>query len=222
MKDRRHYKRFFIEGMGIHCRMLSGTEATLLGIHAKGAQLMLKDKVTVGSRHTLHVESTGLSISVQGIVESEEMNAAQDEFGPVYLVGLRFETDFAGEDDEMLTFVKANLDSASLTEKARNVAVTLVNNEEGGHHRGRYHVNEISFGGMSAEMDQQMELGDTLRMEIVFATNKPPILVTGRVASCEKFPNKVPVTFKTGIEFLDIREKDILKLKDLIYFIQEI
>ena len=41
--------------------------------------------------------------------------------------------------------------------------------------------------------------------------------VTGRVASCEKFPNKTPVTYKTGIEFLDIREKDILKLKDLIY-----
>jgi hypothetical protein len=212
MKDRRHYKRFYIEGMGIHCRMLSGTEVTLLGISAKGAQLMLKERVPIGSQHTLHIERTGLSISVQGVVETEEMNATQDEFGPVYLVGL----------DELLTFVKASLDSASLTEKARNVAVTLVLNEEGQYHRGQYHVNQISFGGMSVEMDQQMEVDDTLRMEIVFAANKPPILVTGRVASCEKFPNKTPVTFKTGIEFLDIREKDILKLKDLIYFIQEI
>lgn len=226
MRDRRHYKRFFIEGMGIHCRMDSGTAVNLLNLTPAGAYIMLAEKLEVGHEYTLQIEREGLSISVKGEVTS--VDSAENEAGKengyltAYVVGIKFQPAFKAEDEELLNFIKANLDTKALEEKKQELMVKLTSPGLECLPRGRYHINDISFGGLRLESEQFMEIDSQVSMEVVFSMKKPAIKVTGRVASCKKIPDTIPPLYNIGIEFHDITKKDILRLKDFIYFVQEL
>lgn len=225
MRDRRHYKRFFVEGMGIHCRMKSGTQVNLLNLTPAGAYIMLTEKLELGREHTLLIEREGLSISAKGKVvsiDSAENELDQDgEFVSAYVTGIQFNTAFK-EDSALLAFIRANVDNtaAIVEDKDLIVKVTATGSEHPYH--GTYHINDISFGGMRIQSEKHMEVDSGLRMEIVVAMNKPTVRVKGRIASCKKIPASSPPRYNVGIEFTDIRKKDILALKDFIYFVQEL
>lgn len=225
MRDRRHYKRFFIEGMGIHCRMKSGTEVSLLNLTPAGAYIMLTEKLAVGSEYTLLIEREGLSISVKGnvvSVDSTENELDEDgEYVPAYVTGIKFKTAF-GKDSELLGFIRDSADKAPLGKKEEGLMVKVTSPGPEHLYRGTYHVNDISFGGMRICSERHMEADTRLRMEIIVAMSKPSVTVMGRVASCRKIPGKSPALYNTGIEFVDITKKDILALKDFIYFVQEL
>lgn len=219
-RERRRYKRFFIDGLGIHCRITSGSEASLLEIGPIGANIMINERLMLGSEHMLEIEREGLQVSIKSIVESIEDAAEENEYGPVCLVKLKFPTLNAAGDD-ISNFLTANFSRQTLKNLTRDLNVRVV----GANTKrisGTYKITEMSFGGMRIEADQYIEPKSILKMNIVFSMNRPPAKITGRVAACWMILDKTPPLFNTGIEFMDIKEKDMNKLKDFIYLVQEL
>jgi len=56
MQERRQHKRFIVEGMDIHSKMLFATEVNLLTISLGGASISLYRRLSIGSEYTLRIE----------------------------------------------------------------------------------------------------------------------------------------------------------------------
>ena len=57
MKERRRYKRYFIEGMDVKCRMFFTTEVKILNVSFGGVALSLNKRLNIGEEYTLKIES---------------------------------------------------------------------------------------------------------------------------------------------------------------------
>jgi hypothetical protein len=208
-QNKRHYKRFTIEGLGIHCRKLTGQEAALLELTAEGARVSLGEAPVLEREYTLRMDSEGFSISVLGVLVSGGEKAESFE------AEMKFTHALKGGDKGFLDFLKTNIRDGA-------VNVRLLSPDDSLYSTGNYHINQISFGGMRIVSDEKMDVGNSLQLDIVFPMNKPPIKVMGRVASCAKISENVPVKYHVGIEFLEMNRNDMLRLKDFIYFIQDL
>lgn len=208
-RNKRHYKRFTIEGLGIHCRKLSGQEAALLELTADRARVGLGEAPVLDREYTLRMDGKGFSISVQGVLASgaEKEDSFEAE--------MKFTHSLRGGDSGFLDFLKTNIQEGSID-------VRLLSPDDSLYSAGNYHINQISFGGMRIVSAEKMEIGNSLQLDIVFPMNKPPIKVMGRVASCTRISENVPVKYHVGIEFLEMNRNDMLRLKDFIYFIQDL
>jgi len=55
--EERRYKRFFIEGKDVQCRMFFATEVEILNISFGGGALSLNKRLNMGEEYTLKIES---------------------------------------------------------------------------------------------------------------------------------------------------------------------
>ncbi len=59
-------------------------------------------------------------------------------------------------------------------------------------------------------------------MEMSFSEDVKPIKFLGRTAYCVEIPGKTPQSYDTGIEFIEMNEKDRARLKEFIDMLQDI
>ena len=113
MEERRKHRRFIIEGMDIHCKMLFATDVRLVNISFGGAALSLSEKLNMGGEYTLKIESEESVVSVPGVVVWEKMTELQKnergEMVPRYEVGLRFQDVFTYKGNELIDFIESNI-----------------------------------------------------------------------------------------------------------------
>lgn len=210
-KDKRHFKRFSVEGLGIHCRKMSGLEARLIELTAEGALLAFREKPVVEGDCTLRLEREGVCITL-ACAAGKTGGAHGDA---PFTLHVRFPRSLKGGDSGFLDFINANAGADVAPARLFGPSDSLYSS-------GHYHINVISFGGMQMVSDEPMERGNTLEMDIVFPMGRPPIKVLGKIASCAKVPGRVPARYHIGMEFLEMERDDIFRLKDFIYFVQDL
>jgi hypothetical protein len=84
-----------------------------------------------------------------------------------------------------------------------------------------YRIIRISESGMGIETDQTFDPDNKFRMELMLPGEKRPVQFVGRVASCLKISERIPVSFDTGIEFLEMSTEDQSLLKKFITSIRK-
>ena len=226
MEERRKHRRFIIEGMDIHCKMLFATEVRLLNISFGGAALSLSEKLNMGGEYTLKIESEESVVSVPGIVVWERMTELKKnergEMVPHYEVGIQFKDVFTYKGTELIEFIESNIVEKKLKVRLKGLRVNIVEPEKAtilGYHKD-YTVKMISLGGMLLETDLKLEVDNRFHMELSFPEEKEQVQFLGRVAYCSEISGKIPTRYDAGIEFVEMEEEGKKKLKEFIDLLQ--
>jgi hypothetical protein len=174
-------------------------------------------KLTLGNHYTLHIEYGDRYLQVQGAAITEEQ---QGEGAPGHVTGIKFDEIHTGEDSELLRLIRDSIDNETLKGSVTGLRVKLSGGRASHNYHGNYRIKKISFGGMLVETTKKLDVNSKVPFEIRIPTDRKPLRTLGRVASCLALPGATPATYDTGIEFLEMTEKDLHRLKDVIYIVQ--
>jgi hypothetical protein len=227
MKERRRYKRFIIEGMDVQCRTFFATEVKILNISFGGVALSLNKRLNMGEEYTLKIESESNTISLKGVVVWEKITRLAREVKgkkfPIYEVGMRFDEVLTGKGADLLNFIRGNISDKAIKTRVQGLRVKIIQSEKTVIlDRDSYYVKMIGLGGMLIESKEELDIEGRFPMEMSFSEDIKPIKFLGRIAYCMEIPGKTPKRYDTGIEFIEMNEKDRARLKEFIDVIQTI
>jgi hypothetical protein len=228
MKEKRSYKRFLIEGMDVRCRMFFTTEVKILNMSFGGVALSLNKRLNMGEKYTLKIETEDKIISLEGVVVWEKMTSLTREMKgkkfPIYEVGMRFDEVLTGKGAELFNFISANISDKAIKTRVQGIRVKIIQPEKTVivDDRDSYYVKMIGLGGMLIESKKELHIEDRFPMEMSFSEDIIPIKFLGRTAYCMEIPGKTPKLYDTGIEFIQMDEKDRARLKEFIDILQTI
>ncbi|HYA15316.1 MAG TPA: PilZ domain-containing protein [Syntrophales bacterium] len=228
MKEKRRYKRFFIEGMDVQCRMFYASEVKILNISFGGVALSLNKRLNMGDKYTLKIESESNTISLNGVVVWEKMTGLAKEVKgkkfPIYEVGMRFDEVLTGEEADLLNFIRENICDKAIKTRVQGLRVKIIQPEKTVllDDRESDYVKMISLGGMLIESKEELEIAGRFPMEMSFLSDIKPIKFLGRTAYCTEILGKMPKRYDTVIEFIEMNEKDRARLKEFLEILQAI
>lgn len=218
MQEKRKFKRFIIEGMDVHCKMVLATEVEVLNISLGGALVSLNKRLNMGNEYTLKIDCGDNIVSLKGLVVWERLaNLKKNENGelaPIYEAGLRFNETLSGKGADLIDFIEQNIIGKLSEARLTGTRVRILKPERAtilGQYKS-YYVKKLSQGGMLIETDQEFNKEERFQMELILQEGEYPINFLGRVASCLEMSKKVPVCYNTGIEFLGMSEENRSKL----------
>ena len=228
MKEKRRFKRFLIEGMDIKCRVFFSTEVRILNISFGGVALSLNKRLNMGERYTLKIESEGNTISLDGVVIWEKMTSLTSEVKgkkfPIYEAGMRFNDVLTGKGADLFNFISGNISDKTITTRVQGLRVKIIQPEKTVilDDRDSYYVKMIGLGGMLIESKEELDFEDTFLMEMSLPEDINPIKFRGKTAYCREIQDTTPKRYDTGIEFIEMNEKDSARLKEFIDILQTI
>jgi len=228
MKEKRRYRRFLIEGMDVQCRMFFTTEVKIVDISFGGVALRLNKRLNMGQEYTLKIESESETISLKGIVVWENMTSLigeiKDKEFPIYEVGIKFKEVLTGKGANLLNFISGNISDKSIKTRVQGLRVKINQPEKAVivNDSDSYYVKMIGLGGMLIESKEELDLEGRFSMEMSFSEDVNPIKFLGRTAYCVEIPGNTPKRYDTGIEFIEMNEKDRARLKEFIDILQSI
>lgn len=219
MGDKRHYKRFTIEGEDILSKTHFTTEADLLDISLGGASINLDRRLTVGERYQCRIKDGKQTASVSGTVVWEEKNSAQDSENsePGYSAGLCFKKVFTHKGTNLAGLMEEWARTKLQRKRVRGLRIKLKDTKAELDHYGEYTVDEISFGGMRIETGIKVDKGAELKIKMSIPDTMKPVRVKARIASCRMLEGAEPPRYKVGVEFIDMPLSGLNRIKELIY-----
>ena len=226
VKEKRRYKRFLVEGMDVKCRMFFNTEVKILNISFGGVALSMTKRLNMGEKYTLKIESESNTISLAGVVVWEKMTSLTREVKgkkfPVYEVGMSFNEILTRKGSDLLNFISGNIADKEITTRLQGLRVKIIQPEKTVilDDRDSYYVKMIGLGGMLVESKEELNIDDRYSMEMSFSEDIKPIKFLGRTAYCMEMTGKTPKRYDTGIEFIEMSEKDRERLKEFIDILQ--
>jgi len=228
MKKERRYRRFLIEGMDVKCRIFFNTEVKIHNISLGGVALSLNKRLNMGQKYTLKIESESNTISLKGVVVWEKITSLTKEVSgkklPIYEVGMSFDEVLTGKGADLLNIIDENIFDKAIKTRVRGIRVKIIQPEKTVilDDRDSYYVKMIGLGGMLVESKEELNIEDRFPMEMSFSEDANPITFLGRMVYCIEIPGKTPRSYDTGIEFIEMNEKDRTRLKAFIDMLQTI
>ena len=214
--------------MDVQCRMFFNTEVKIHNISLGGVALSLHKRLNMGDKYTLKIESESNTISLEGVVVWEKMtNLTKEVKGkkfPIYEIGLSFDEVLTGKGADLLKFINGNIFDKAIKTRVRGIRMKIIQPEKTVilDDRDSYYVKMIGLGGMLIESKEELNIEDRFPMEMSFSEDKKPIKFLGRTAYCMEIPGKTPQCYDTGIEFIEMSEKDRARLKEFIDMLKTI
>jgi len=247
MWDKRQYKRFTVDVMDMHGKMVLADDVKILDISLSGISLKADRRLNIGCNHMLNIEDKGNILTVKGKVIwsllSENKDGKHGEIVPIYTAGMKFADITKKKKMEIAEFIAAhfnnghegsNFSDEQKKEGHKQVNVSKISglrifikaniNAPGElilNRNKNFRVKELSSTDMLMESKQPLEMESRLDMEILLPEHKP-ISVLGCVASCCTKKDKDSVNYDIGIEFLDMPEKDWELLSGFIFLYDHI
>lgn len=225
--DKRKHTRVRIQSMDVKCTMRFDTEVALLNLSQSGACISLTKPLVMGKEYALHVETDGRTLSIKGIVVWERIAGSEKnvkgEVLPCYEVGLSFEHIYTEQGKELFQLLEDNVVPKPSRVRLKGLRVKVLKTDMSTHVEdfSNYKIIRISESGMGIETDQPFDLDNKFRMELALPGEKQPVQFVGRVASCLKISERIPVIFDTGIEFLEMGADNRSRLKKFITSIRK-
>jgi Tfp pilus assembly protein PilZ len=214
--------------MDVKCRRLFATDVKILNISFGGVALSLNKRLKMGDEYTLKLESEDNTISLKGVVVWEKMTGlakeVQGKTFPVYEAGMRFNEVLTGKGTDLLNFIRENISDKAIKTRVEGLRVKIIRPERTVivDDRESYFVKMISFGGMLIETKEELAIESRFPMEMSLPEDGRPIKFMGRTAYCVEMPGKTPKRYDTGIEFIEMNEKERARLKEFIDFLKTI
>ena len=228
MKERRRSERFIIEGMDVQCKMFFSTRVKILDISLGGVALTLNKRLNMGQEYTLKIESESNTISLKGVVVWENMTDFTEEVTgnkfPIYEVGIKFHEVLTGKGADLLNFISGNISDKAIKSRVQGLRVNITDPGKTVilDDHDNYNVKMIGLGGMLIESKEELDIEGRFPMEMSFPEDIKPIKFLGRTAYCMEIPGKTPKRYDTGIEFIEMNEKDRARLKEFIDILKSI
>ncbi len=213
MHEKRRYKRYKLNDLEVHGKMVLATEVKVIDISISGIAVKADKRLNIGSDYTLKLEGSK-TVSLRGTVVWSSLNETrkgpQGEMIPVYAAGMQFKA----MSNERTTELQYLIDSHKIEEvhviggtrldirfhiKDPENAIVL--------YPDNYKVKTISLGGMLIECVRNFEIESRIPMEMFIHDDKR-LKFVGRVASSQVIDKEAKKQYDIGIEFLDLTEKD--------------
>jgi hypothetical protein len=247
MWDKRQYKRFTIDVIDMHGKMVLADNVQILDISLSGISLKADRRLNIGCNHVLNIADKDNILNVKGKVIwsllGENKDGKYGEIIPIYTAGMKFTDITKKKKKEIAEFMAAHFnnshkgsDASDEQKKAvhKQVSVSKISglrifikaniNPPGElilNRNKNFRVKELSSTDMLIESKEPLEMESRLDMEILLPENKT-ISVLGCVASCCTKKDKDSLNYDIGIEFLDMPEKDWELLSGFIFLYDHI
>ncbi|MGB9715132.1 MAG: PilZ domain-containing protein [Thermodesulfovibrionales bacterium] len=230
MQERRRYKRFKIEGMGIDGKMLFAKNVKILDMSVGGMLVETDKRLNPGSEHILKLRHKDKIISIKSVVAwcllgKSERNP-KGEVIPIYHAGMEFINLTDETRRKIARFIEdqkkeADKDVDIFQSSGRRLYIRfqIVTPEEVTDFFESCKIKELSLGGMLIESEHSPNIENRLQME-VFLPEDEPVTLTGRIASCHIVREEEPKLYDLGIEFLEMSDEDRERLKKFINHIE--
>ena len=139
-------------------------------------------------------------------------------------MGIKFHEVLTGKGAGLLNFISGNISDKAIKTRVQGLRVKIIQPEKTVivDDRDSYYVKMIGLGGMLIESKEELDIESRFPMEMTFSEDMKPIKFLGRTAYCMEIPGKTPKRYDTGIEFIEMNEKDRARLKEFIDILQSI
>jgi hypothetical protein len=218
MKERRLRRRFIVEGMDIHGRMIFATNVSVLNISAGGISLKADRRLDIGREYSLKLVDGDKAVSVRGTVVWSSISGHRDgshgDVVPIYAAGLKFTGLPSERMTEIVSFIGEHV--AGDEQRLGGLRVRITDPEKAIlNYPSACLVKNLSLSGMLIEGTQEIVPDLRLPMEISLPDDRP-IRFIGRITFCRHVHEKGLDHFDIGVAFMNMEEKDIERLKEFI------
>lgn len=219
--DNRRYKRYFVDGM--HGNLLYSSDLEVLNISIDGAAIETTKRLELNREYTFKIRYKDANLTLKGrvvwaILISKEKKDSKTAI-PVYRAGVAFADTLSEKANMLLDFIeehkiktfKSRLGTVRFKiSNTDNIKIDLPY---------RYKVKKISLAGMLAETEYPMEIDSDHDIELFLNDNV--INIVGRIANCEKLEGGKIVIYNTGIEFMQMSDRDIKLLENYLETLED-
>ena len=219
--DNRRDKRFFVDGM--HGNLLYSSDIEVLNISIDGAAIETTKRLELNHEYTFKIQYKDANLTLKGrvvwaILISKEKKESKTSI-PVYRAGVAFADTLSEKANLLLDFIEEHkiktFESRLGTVRFKisntdNIKIDLPY---------RYKVKKISLAGMLAETEYPMEIDSDHDIELFLNDNV--INIVGRIANCEKLEGGKIVIYNTGIEFMEMSDRDIKLLENYLETLED-
>jgi len=230
MQNKRQHERYKIDFIEINGKMVLAKYVKILDISIGGVCLKTEKRLNVGGEYTLKIEGKGRVLTLRGVVAWASLSESSvDSIGdiiPIYKAGMKFIDVSNEKTNEIVNFIEEHkrdvdklVDLHSPSGRRLYVRICIEDPEKAvlTYHES-YKVKDISPDGMLVESKHPLEIESKLHMEMTLTENRA-IRFLGRVTSCLLIKKDVE-HYDTGIEFIDMSEKDKEILSEFIRLLE--
>jgi hypothetical protein len=230
MEDKRKFKRFSVDILGINGKMMFANEVEILDISIGGVSLKVDRRLNIGNEYTLKMGNHDQTVSVKGSVVWSKISGTtkgtRGDVIPVYTAGMQFSDATQDKSEALASFIE-RITHHTREEAAKlnglrfymrfpvseaKTAVLDVSED--------YSVKKIGLDGMLVGSGHPLDIDGRVPMEI-FLTGGRQIRFVGRIASCSEVPGTDPAGYDIGIEFSEMPEDDRSALKEFIFVLDK-
>jgi hypothetical protein len=217
-QEKRHRKRFVVEGMEIRGKMMFATEVRVLNISVSGIAVKADRRLDIGSDYMLKLIEGDKTMSLRGKVVWSSISGSREgprgEMVPVYTAGLKFTDRASDEISELASFIGMHVNGNDHRVGGLRVAITGAEKAILDY-PSQYRVTRLSLSGMQIKSAQLIKADARFPMEMSLP-EEGPIRFTGRVTSCRHVHDEGLDHYDVGIAFMNMTEKDIERLREFI------
>ena len=230
MDDKRRFRRFSVDILGISGKMLFANEVEILDISIGGVSLKVDRRLNIGTEYTLKMGNGDQTISLKGEIVWSKISGTKkgthDDVIPIYAAGMRFSEVGADKADALASFIErvthsSNEEAHRLSGLRFNMRFpvqvskkAVLDMTEG------YAVKKLSLGGMLIRSVDPFEIDERFPMEMALPGGAR-IDFVGRIASCFQVADEDPVRYDIGIEFVDMAADNRASLKEFIFLLDK-
>lgn len=233
MPEKRSYKRYHVDLLGITCSTIQANEVDMVNISLKGISLRVNKRLNMGETYTLKIKSKGVVMNLKcTVIWSRISGNRKDGHGnsvPVYSAGLEF-TDVSDDNQkEIRNFIEAhkkddnNTDMGTMDGMRFSPRIQVADSDEAFiiDQTENHHVKKLSYSGALIESKYPMKVSNTVPMMLNLAHDKF-FVFQGKIASCLLIRNAYPKAYDIGIEFTFISEHERLLFSEFIRLLDRI
>ena len=134
MLEQRRYTRIKIKSMDVKCKVHYDTDVKILNISFNGACISLSRQLKIGNEYVLHIESSGKTIAVKGVVVWERLvklqrNRQGGDKIPTYEVGINFREILTDKGANLLDYIDRNIFLKQSRVRLRGLRVKIGNSK---------------------------------------------------------------------------------------------
>jgi c-di-GMP-binding flagellar brake protein YcgR len=227
MTDKRRYKRFSVDVLGINGKMMFASEVEIHDISLGGMSLKVDRRLNMGNEYTLKIGNNQKTVTVKGAVVwskiSGSKKGSRDEVIPLYTAGMKFVNMSGDKIKELTSFLdgQANFSHEKMHQASglrcsmrflvdpplRKAVIKLPET---------YLVKKLSLGGMLVESEGPFQVEEKIPMEMVLPGDIT-LRFIGRIASSLMVHDEGALRYDIGIEFIEIQEDSKKRLEEFIH-----
>jgi len=219
--DNRRYRRYVADGM--HGNLLYSSDLEVLNISIDGAAIETTKRLELNREYTFKIKYKDVNLTLKGrvvwaILISKEKKDSQNAI-PVYRAGVAFTDTLSEKANMLLDFIEENKIKTfenrigSLRFKITKTGDIKIDLPH------KYKVKKISLAGMLAETEYPLEIDSFHDIELFL--NDSVVNIVGRIANSEKLEAEKTVVYDTGIEFMQMSDRDIKLLENYLETLED-